>query len=55
MGVIRGGYRPVSGRRRRRKRFTNAEITDLFIAKALFGARSPVVTIMGFKMIGRGG
>jgi len=41
-------------RRRRRARFTNKEIQELMIAKMLFGQRSPLITIMGIKMMSRG-
>ena len=41
-------------RRRKRARFTQKEIQELLMAKMLFGARSPIVTILGIKMLGRG-
>ena len=42
-------------RRRARKRLTNREITELMQLKMLFGARSPIVTLAGLKMLDRGG
>lgn len=41
-------------RRRRRKRLTNSEISELMQLKMLFGARSPIITIAGIKMLNRG-
>lgn len=42
-------------KRRARKRLTNREITELMQLKMLFGARSPIVTMAGLKMLNRGG
>lgn len=50
-GFAGGGKR----RRRRKKRLTQSEITELMQLKMLFGARSPVVTLAGLKMLNRGG
>lgn len=45
-----------TGRRRRsRARITSRELNELFMLKTVFGARSPVLTLAGIKMLGRGG
>ena len=49
-----GGGGRAPRRRRRRKRFTTREVQDLMMAKMLFGSRSPLITILGIKMLGRG-
>jgi len=54
-GATLAGGGSAPRRRRRRKRLTNSEITELMQLKMLFGARSPVVTIAGLKMLNRGG
>lgn len=52
-GLIgRGGDKK---RRRTRARITSRELNELFMLKTVFGARSPVLTLAGIKMLGRGG
>lgn len=57
-GVGAGALIPGIGkprRRRRGKRLTDREISELLVIKMLFGARSPILTIAGMKMLNRGG
>lgn len=42
-------------RRRSRARITSRELNELFMLKTVFGSRSPVLTLAGIKMLGRGG
>ncbi len=42
-------------RRRSRKRITDRELQELIMLKAVVGPRSPLLTIAGIKMLGRGG
>ncbi len=53
-GSQRGHYSGGRKKRRRRKRITSGEIEQLLMLKTIFGARSPVMTIAGIKMLGRG-
>ena len=41
-------------RRRSRKRLTDQEIAELMMLKSIVGPRSPLMTIAGLKMLGRG-
>jgi len=52
-GLIGRGGSPK--RRRSRARITSRELNELFMLKTVFGARSPVLTLAGIKMLGRGG
>jgi len=45
---------PVKRRRRARHRLTSREIEELMILKSIFGSRSPIITIAGIRMLGRG-
>ena len=53
-GIIKTVRTIRKRRKRSKKRFTTNEIQDLLIAKMIFGPRSPVMTILGLKTIGRG-
>lgn len=50
-----GGTLAPKRRRRRRKRLSDSEISELILLKSILGARSPLLTIFGIKIIGRGG
>ena len=42
-------------RRRRRRRITARELEELILLKSVVGPRSPLLTIAGIKILGRGG
>jgi len=50
-----GGTLGKKKRRRRRRRITSRELEELILLKQVVGPRSPLLTIAGIRMLGRGG